>query len=246
MCKGLNTRFDSAQRDQKKIKIKKYSKMKFFNKNILNLTIFSIAMGFMETAVVVYLRELYYPHGFTTQLIGLSQRIIVTEVLREAATIIMLAMIGFMVGKNPAQRFGYFIYSFAIWDIFYYVFLKAILDWPSSLLSWDILFLIPLPWIGPVLAPVLISLTMILWTATIEQTQNHITKKTWLLVTIASIIFITSFIWDYLIALFNHIDVIKYAAMYEPHGYNWWVFLIGEVVMLYGILSPLTPKGGTK
>lgn len=211
--------------------------MKFFNKNILNLTLFSIAMGFLESAVVIYLRELYYPHGFTTQLIGLSQRIIVTELLREAATIIMLAMIGFMAGKSPVQRFGYFIYCFAIWDIFYYVFLKAILDWPSSLLSWDILFLIPLPWIGPVLAPVLISLTMILWTATIEQTQKHINWKTWTLVAVASIVFITSFIWDYLIAVFHHIDVIKYAAMYEPHGYTWWVFIAGETILLYAIYS---------
>ena len=99
--------------------------MKFFNKNILNLTIFSIAMGFLETAVVVYLRELYYPFGFSIPMVGMSRTVIVTEVWREVATIVMLAMVGIMVAKKPVQRFGYFIYSFAAWDIFYYVFFRT-------------------------------------------------------------------------------------------------------------------------
>lgn len=211
--------------------------MKFFNKNILNLTIFSIAMGFMETAVVVYLRELYYPFGFSIPMVGMSEHIIVTELLREAATIIMLAMIGFMVGKTSVQRFGYFIYCFAVWDIFYYVFLKLLLNWPESLFTWDILFLIPLPWLGPVLAPVIISLTMILWTAAIEQTQKPITKKTWVLFSIGSVIMICSFIWDYIIAIVNGIDVMHFASTFQPVTYNWWVFAAGEAFLLFDVFT---------
>jgi heme exporter protein D len=213
--------------------------MKFFNKNILNLTIFSIAMGFMETAVVVYLRELYYPYGFSIPMAGMSNHIIITELLREVATIIMLAMVGFMVGKKSVQRFGYFIYCFAVWDIFYYVFLKVLLGWPENLFTWDILFLIPVPWLGPVLAPVLISLTMILWTVVIEQTQKPITRKTWILFSAGSVIILSSFMWDYLIAAGNGIDLIKFSTTFKPVTYNWWAFAIGETFMLYAILSPL-------
>jgi len=130
--------------------------------NLIWITFFAIAMAFVESAVVVYLRELYYPEGFNFPLVLLPGRIALTEFLREIATLIMLLGIGFLAGRNFRQRFAWFIYSFAIWDIFYYVFLKLILDWPSSWLTWDILFLIPVIWTGPVLAPVLVSLTMII------------------------------------------------------------------------------------
>src|SRR6201998_1661345 len=107
------------------------------------LTAFSIAMGFLETAVVIYLRKLYYPHGFQFPLVPIDNDIAMVEFLREAATIIMLLGIGIIAGKNTSQKFGIFIYCFAVWDIFYYVFLKLLLGWPESLFTWDILFIIP-------------------------------------------------------------------------------------------------------
>jgi hypothetical protein len=33
-------------------------------KTIIWLAVFSMAMGYLESAVVVYLRKLYYPDGF--------------------------------------------------------------------------------------------------------------------------------------------------------------------------------------
>ena len=91
-------------------------------KTLFWLTMFSIAMGYLETAIVVYIRKLYYPEGFTFPLVPISHDIAVTEFWREAATIIMLAGIGILSGKNASQRFVFFLYAFAIWDIFYYVF----------------------------------------------------------------------------------------------------------------------------
>lgn len=126
------------------------------------VSIFSIAMGILEAAVVVYLRELYYPAGFDFPLKMMSTTTAVTELLREAATIIMLVAIGIIAGRNRTERFAYFIYSFAVWDIIYYAFLKAILNWPESLLTWDILFLLPTTWVGPVIAPVLLAINMII------------------------------------------------------------------------------------
>src|ERR1044072_1504154 len=93
-------------------------------KPLVWLTIFSIAMGYLETAVVVYLRKLYYPGGFNFPLVPVTLDIAKTEFWREAATLIMLVGIGVLAGKNKTQRFAYFLLSFAVWDIFYYVFLK--------------------------------------------------------------------------------------------------------------------------
>lgn len=129
---------------------------------IIWAAIFSISMGFVEAAVVVYLRRIYYPGGFAFPLKPLTDSLIGIEVLRETATIFMLLSIAVLAGKRIWERFAYFLFCFGVWDIFYYVWLKVLLDWPSTIFDWDILFLMPMPWIGPVIAPVTISMLMIL------------------------------------------------------------------------------------
>ena len=114
------------------------------SKKVSYVLLYAIAMALLETAVVVYLRELYYKDGFAFPLRNLPATIAITELLREAATVVMLVAIGFLCGKNKLQRFAYFCLAFAVWDIFYYVFLYVLLSWPQSLFTWDILFLIPL------------------------------------------------------------------------------------------------------
>jgi len=133
-------------------------------KRWLVVFIYATAMAFVESAVVFYLRtmvnriEPYQPHPFPI-IGGLAH----VEVAREAATLVMLWAVGCLAGDSLRSRLGYFAIAFGVWDIFYYVFLKIFCGWPHSMLDWDILFLIPLPWWGPVLAPVLISLLLILW-----------------------------------------------------------------------------------
>jgi len=90
-----------------------------------------------------------------------DEHLALTEIFWEAATLIMLVGIGIIAGRNSSERFAWFLYSFAVWDIFYYVFLKLLLNWPESFMTWDILFLIPVTWVGPVIAPVIVSITMI-------------------------------------------------------------------------------------
>jgi hypothetical protein len=126
------------------------------------LTIFSISMAFIESAVVVYLRRIYYPGGFAFPLSTPADMLLGVEVLREMATMFMLLSISMLSGRKLWERFAYFLFCFGIWDIFYYIWLKVLLNWPSSIFEWDILFLIPLPWIGPVIAPVSLSLFMII------------------------------------------------------------------------------------
>ena len=126
--------------------------------------IFAVAMAWVESAAVFYLRTMtdrinpYQPNPLPV--IGQWEA---AELVREAATLVMLLAVGLLAGRNWRSRLGYAAVAFGVWDIFYYVFLKAMCGWPRSVMDWDILFLIPLPWWGPVLAPVLISLLLILW-----------------------------------------------------------------------------------
>jgi len=227
--------------------------MKPITKSILYLTIFCIAMGYMESSVVVYLRKIYYPDGFKFPLIPVSPDIAITEFWREAATIIMLIGVGIMAGKNTAQRFAFFIYSFAIWDIFYYVFLKMLVNWPDSLFTWDILFLIPIPWVGPVIAPCIVSLTMILLTLIIlyhqEKDNNiHINFIDWMILIFGSITVIFSFMWDYILylsvnrthnavwSLSSKNKMFEEVSNYIPRYFNWNLFISGEALLLIAIL----------
>ena len=128
------------------------------------VVVFAVAMAWVESAVVFYLRtmidriEPYQPNPLPV--IG---KLGPAELVREAATLVMLLTVGMLAGRTWRSRLGYAAIAFGVWDIFYYLFLRKMCGWPHSLLDWDILFLLPLPWWGPVLAPVLISLLMIAW-----------------------------------------------------------------------------------
>jgi hypothetical protein len=134
------------------------------HKRWLTVVIYAAAMAWVESAVVYYLRthidriEPYQPNPLPI-IGGLGP----VEMVRELATLIMLLAVGALAGQTWRARFGYAAIAFGVWDIFYYVFLKVICGWPNSVLDWDILFLLPLPWWGPVLAPVLIATLMIAW-----------------------------------------------------------------------------------
>jgi uncharacterized membrane protein len=209
-------------------------------RNIFWLVLFSIAMGFLETAVVVYLRELYYPNGFSFPLVTMDSRVAIIELLREAATVVMLVGVGILTGQSLNQRFAFFLSAFAIWDIFYYVFLKLLLGWPQSLFTWDILFLIPVPWIGPVLAPCLISLTMLILAVALvyrdSQSQNHkLELREWSFLIVGSLVVITSWTVDYL-SFSQGKDSLLAISTYVPVNYNWYVFSAGEGLLLAGIV----------
>jgi len=216
------------------------------NRTFYIVTIFSIAMGFLETAVVIYLRKLYYPHGFSFPLAPVHQDISITELFREAATIIMLITTGMLAGRNKAERFGYFLYSFAVWDIFYYVFLKVFINWPESLMTWDILFLLPLPWVGPVLTPVILATTMALFAVTIvhytnKQVAVSMKRVERILLWSGALIAIISFMQDYVehkgITLWKNITTPSRSLFmelvdYVPVWFDWPLFLFAEALIL--------------
>ena len=216
---------------------------------IVCLTAFSIAMGYLESAVVVYLREIYYPLGFAFPIAPMTGRMASTEVIREAATIIMLIAVGWLAGERPRYKFAWFIYCFAVWDIFYYVFLKVLTNWPESFLTWDILFLIPVTWTGPVLAPLIVSATLILLAFIMLSSDGD--RSLWtagrmpvILLFSGFLLIFVSLIWDFCSFMFAHFSVAALfhvpevrEAMntYIPSGFNWLLFVAGELVVLAGI-----------
>jgi hypothetical protein len=218
---------------------------------IIVITAFAIAMGFLESAVVVYMREILYPEGFGFPLSPIPVSLAVTELLREVATLVMLVTIGIIAARRFSTGFAWFIYSFAIWDIFYYVFLKLLLGWPESLLTWDVLFLIPTTWTGPVLSPVLVSITMILLAMVIlfharKGTDTRILGREWLGLIVGSIVVIFGFVLDYSQHMLTHFtlpemfqvknpEVLEVATRYVPLRFPWWIFGIGEVIILGSI-----------
>jgi len=141
------------------------------------LLLLGLAVGWFEASVVVYLRALYYPDGFRFPVKLVWDPVLRVEVLREAASLLLLAAAARLAGRTFLERFAAFMVLFGVWDLLYYVFLNLTLGWPASLTDLDILFLIPVPWVGPVWAPCLVSLalvsvgTYLYWTA--EQPRRY-------------------------------------------------------------------------
>jgi hypothetical protein len=209
--------------------------------------IFSIAMAALESAVVVYLRALYYPGGFTVAFKLIDEDIMKVELLRELATLIMLLSVGYLAGKSFKDRVAYFCLAFAIWDIFYYAWLKVLIDWPSSVMEWDILFLIPFTWLGPVLAPLLCSVTMILLALVFVTDPRPVHTPVWGCLVVGSLLILYSFMEDYgrliignnLLSeypeLLKNPDFLRLASEFLPQRFNWLVFSLGELLLLAGI-----------
>jgi len=191
-------------------------------RTLLAVTAFAAAMGFLEAAVVVYLRLHFYPGGFSFPLAIIPEDVLLVEVAREAATIIMLAAVGWLAGGRFLLRFSYFCFAFGVWDIGYYLFLKITLDWPASLLTDDILFLIPLPWVGPVLAPVLVSLCLVAAALVVLRRESmgepvSIPPLLWVLVTLGGLMILFSFL--------TSADAVMHRQ--APSQFNWFLFGAG-------------------
>ena len=137
------------------------------------VALYAVAMAWVEAAAVYYLRTLvrriepYQPNPLPIAT-GLGE----AELIREIATLVMLLTVGWLAGATWRGRAGYSLIAFGIWDIFYYLFLRMMAGWPKSLLNWDVLFLIPLPWWGPVWAPMSIAFLMILWGTFVTQFER--------------------------------------------------------------------------
>lgn len=189
-------------------------------KPFMLILLFSAAFGYIEAAVVVYLRELYFPQGFAfpipPELLGDLTPI---ELGREFCTLMVLFLLGGLAGRKRWLRFAFFIFAFGAWDIFYYIWLKVLIGWPESFYTWDLLFLIPVVWVGPVLSPMIVAASLCLGGLLIvwQDLQGFDFKPNflhWILWIIAAGIII----WSY---------VIEYGDV--PTNYEWKLLIIGEI-----------------
>lgn len=197
----------------------------------LLVALYAAAMAWVESAVVFYLRvmidrlEPHQPNPLPITLFDFGR----VEVAREVATLIMLLVVGWLAGKTTRARFGYAVIAFGIWDILYYVFLIPMTGWPRSLLDWDILFLIPLPWWGPVLAPLLISMLMIMLGTQLAWIDHLAPRKiAWSLAFIGVWIALYTFMADSIQVIGGGAEAVRTVL---PTSFNWLLFFLALILM---------------
>jgi hypothetical protein len=198
-------------------------------------------MAYIEAAVVVYLRAMYGIEDLLRDLPLLPDQYTAIEIGREAATLLMLVTVGWIAGRRWQDRMGYAVFAFGAWDILYYVWLAVFIGWPGGLLDWDILFLIPLPWWGPVLAPMLIASLLVaggaLAVVRAERGQAlGFTPFDWSVAAAGTVLALYLFTADALRALPGGIEAVSRA---RPTQFNWPLFLVALLAMAFPLMRAL-------
>jgi hypothetical protein len=214
---------------------------------LAGLTCFGIGFGFVEAVVVVDLRAMLNPLVGRTDpfsadevlpLIAfdrlgpadpVASRLMRIEILREAATLVMLLGIGLAAGRTFLQRFAAFLLAFGVWDLCYYASLRALIGWPAAVWTWDVLFLIPVPWAAPVLAPASCALSMVVAgsAALIGEAAGRpfqLSRWDWAAISSGGVLVIAAFCWDW-----RNIQ-----AGGTPNPFPWALFATGFAIGLGG------------
>ncbi len=216
-------------------------------RTVAGIVLFGAAFGYVEAAVVVYLRAIYSPwHAHyhpevpaddlfpllrIDQLREMGPEHVTRlniELGREFATLLMLGGAALMVGRNLREWVAVFVACFGVWDIVFYLVLKALLNWPASLFTWDLLFLLPVPWVGPVLAPVLVAISMIgvglavLWRE-YRGDPVDVGRMRWVVIIVGGILVFVSFTADFM----------NTTSGGYPKPFHWPLFLAGEATWLF-------------
>jgi hypothetical protein len=227
-----------------------------FARILAGLVLFGISFGYVEAAVVVYLRAQYqalhqrlYPDrdpGDYFPILTLEQlqaagpeyeRLLYTELAREAATMLMMAAVAVAAAVTFRQWLAAFMVVFGLWDLSYYASMRLLIGWPGSLLDWDLLFLLPVPWVGPVWAPALVALAMVgvgvgmLW----RESRGWPVRLTWglgLAIGVGGLLIVAGFCYDWRNIL----------AGGEPNAFNWRLFAVGLAVAVAGGLAAFAAR----
>jgi hypothetical protein len=224
-------------------------------RTVAGLFLFGISFGYVEAAVVVYLRTIYEPlrrqlspgpaAGDIFPLLDLKKlqseepkaaRLLPIELAREAATLVMLTAAGLAAANSRVQVLPSLAVAFGVWDITFYVFLKLLIGWPASLLTWDLLFLLPVPWVAPVLAPVLVSLSLIVCGLAALLGTLHMRRLHWLGLVLGALTVLVSFMLDFRNILAGSL----------PHDFPWALFTTGEVLGLGAFLHAMRQSASVR
>jgi hypothetical protein len=205
----------------------------------LVVTVFAGAMAWVEAAVVYDLRTLTDRlQPYQQNPLPLGGALGRVEIIREIATLVMLLAVGLLAGRTWRKRMAYGAIAFGVWDVLYYAFLKVICDWPTSLLDWDVLFLLPFPWWGPVVAPLCIALLMIVWgTLASQLTDLNIEPfawRPWALNGLGSVLALYVFMADSIRVANQGADVWRNLL---PSAFNWPVFCVALILMAAPVVA---------
>ena len=192
--------------------------------------VFAVTMALFEPAVVVYLRKLWELGQIDVANASIGNPLIFTEIVREAASMAMIATVAVLAGRRGLERLAYGAIIFGIWDILYYVFLHFLMGWPNSFLDWDILFLIPRPWIGPVLAPCLVALALVVCGLLVVRREDRLPVRpraaSWLLAIAGGVMVVVSFL----------LPTVPQTPQSDPSGFSWILFGAGLALGLAGFV----------
>ena len=202
------------------------------------LTLYAVAMALLESAAVVYMRLLYYSDNpleiFPLKFLNSYDTIL--ELSREAATVIMILTVALLAERSSRTRtFAAFVFVFGVWDLFYYFWLKVLMDWPQSWLEWDVLFLIPSVWLGPWISPALISLLLIAWGfCTLRSTTSvSFTPRSFTVFVTGAGLGLASFLQPAVAVLID--GGIAELSRYTPGRFWWGLFVVSYLLMTCGL-----------
>jgi hypothetical protein len=222
-------------------------------RRLVLLILFGIVFGYVEAAAVVYIRVVYepihqrlFPKTAANDLFPLAVfeqwsreahpyvKTPFMEMSREVGTLLLLALMAQAVSRTGPQWFASFALVFGVWDLTYYLWLLLLIGWPQTLLEWDLLFVVPVPWVAPVLAPLLVAATMVLtssiyfWTEAVGRPMQP-GRWNYALVLGGGLTIMISFWWDWRNIL----------ARGTPNPFNWLVLLLGLAVGVGGFCHAL-------
>lgn len=202
------------------------------------LFLFAITMAYMEATIVIYLRELYYPDNllalFPLKLMTSTHFAI--ELGRESAAMLMIISVAMLVERGFTRCFAVYCYVMGVWDLFYYIWLKLLIDWPTAWLEWDVLFLIPWIWLGPWICPAVIALLFVGWGLFVirrDSTDSPIQFSRWngVLFVLGATCGLASFLQPALPYLNNPVLL----EGYMPGQFNWSLYVAGTLLMAGGL-----------
>jgi hypothetical protein len=213
------------------------------------LTLYAAAMALLESAVVVYMRRLYYPvdPNELFPLIFLDSYDPTLELCREFATILMIIAVALLVERRNATRcFAAFVFVFGVWDLLYYFWLKVLIDWPQSWLEWDVLFLIPCLWLGPWICPAMIALLFTIWGYWALRTpmKTAFDRNSLGLFVVGATLGLVTFVQPAFAATLK--GGATSLSQFIPAGFWWWLFIPSYLLMVWGLAMTTrsTPSRG--
>ena len=213
-------------------------------KRFICISAYALGMALLEAIVVIYLRALLL---VSSEQVSLGSHLRV-EIYREMGTLVMLAAVGWLAGQDKLDRLAYALFAFGLWDIGYYAWLKVLIGWPATPLDWDILFLIPLRWWGPVLAPILmaslICVGAVLAVVRLERRERlGITSVRLVCLGLGCLLALYVFMADALHALLAGRS--DWTTIW-PGPFNWPLFCLALALMALPVLTATWPTAGRR